>query len=252
MLKDLPSGKMYNFFIDDNVFFFTDLHRRRPDSIFDNHYLAELREAHRKYGTLFTLNTFYHNWHEPEFDLSLFSDRYRAEFEANAAWLKLAFHAYSEFPERPYSEACPEKFVDHYELWRSAMSRIAGEKTLAPPVIFHYYDAVPEARRYMRARGMKFHAVRSGDGIVCNRDFDQYEIPLDIFLNRFGGDVSGMLSVLKAKMENGQEKFLIGSHEQYAYPHYKRFIPEYFEGIDAVCKLMRDRGYKPAYFNALV
>ena len=70
MLKPIPDGKIYNFFIDDNVFFFDDILRHRFSSIFDSFYLAGLKQAHQRFGTRFTLNTFYHNWHHPEFDLS--------------------------------------------------------------------------------------------------------------------------------------------------------------------------------------
>lgn len=243
---------MYNFFIDDNVFFFHDLHRRLPASVFDNHYLAGLREAHRRFGTKFTLNTFYRNWHAPEFDISLLTDRYRSEFEKNSDWLKLAFHGYCEFPERPYSEAFPEKFVEHYEAWRGEIVRIAGEKTIFPPVIFHYFDAAPEPRRYLRERGMKFYTVRDGDGIVYNPEFDQYEIPLDIFLNRLRGNIAGIRDALEKKISSGRQKLLIGSHEQYAFPYYERYIPEYFDGLFAACELMYRHKYEPEYFNAIV
>lgn len=251
MLKPLPEGKYYNFFIDDNIFFFTDIAREKPASIFDHFYLAGLRKAHREFGTEFTLNTFYHNWHEPGFDLSHFPDRYRAEFEDNSDWLRLAFHGHSEFPERPYSEAYPEKFAEHYEQWESATTRIAGAATVAAPVIFHYFDAVAEARRFMRARDMKFFTVRSGDGIVRNAEFDQYEIPLDIFLNRLRDDLNGMRDILTGKIAAGQKLLLVGSHEQYAYPRYARYIPEYFDGLFMTCRLLTDNGFEPVYFNDL-
>ena len=252
MLKALPDEKTYNFFIDDNIFFFTELYRQSPRSIFDSRYLAKLREAHREFGTCFTLNTFYHNWHEPDFDLSQFPDTYRSEFEANADWLRFAFHARSEFPGRPYSDACPEKFAEHYDLWHAALARIAGESALTAPVIVHYFDAVAEARRRLRELGMKFFAVRSGSGVAYNREFDQYEIPLDIFLNRWGGDLAGIRGLLAGKIDAGQKMILVGSHEQYAFPHYARYIPEYFDGLFLACRLLTEHGYRSVYFNELV
>ena len=45
---------------------------------------------------------------------------------------------------------------------------------------------------------------------------------------------------------------LVGSHEQYAYPRYAKFIPEYFDGLFMTCKLLTDSGYAPAYFNDLI
>ena len=252
MLKPIPDGRMYNFFIDDNVFFFDDICSRRFGSIFDNFYLAGLKRAHERFGTKFTLNTFYHNWHHPEFDLSQFPDRYRAEFEANSDWLRLAFHGHSEFPQRPYSEAYPEKIAEHYGQWHQAVCRIAGEMTVMAPVIFHFFDAVPDARRFMREQGMKFFAIRKGDAIVPNAEFDQYEIPVDIILNLFKADIAGIRATLEEKAAAGQQKILIGSHEQYAYRHYGNYIPEYFDGLFAACETMKKYGYEPVYFNELV
>ena len=252
MVNTIPAGKMYNFFIDDNVFFFDDIYRHGFSSVFDNFYLAGLKQAHERFGTKFTLNCFYHNWHNPTFDLSLFPDRYRAEFEANADWLKFAFHGHSEFPEKPYSEAYPEKIADHYAQWHQAMCRIAGEKSLIAPVIFHYFDAAPDARKFMRDQGMKFFAVRTGAKAAFNSEFDQYEIPVDIILNLFKADIAGIRATLERKAASGQQKILIGSHEQYAYRHYVNYIPEYFDGLFAACEVMKEAGYEPVYFNELV
>ena len=250
-VKNLPEGKMYNFFIDDNVFFFDDICRHKFNSVFDNFYLAGLKKAHERFGTGFTLNTFYHNWHHPQFDLSQFPDRYRTEFEANSDWLRLAFHGQSEFPEYPYSKAYPEKIAEHYEQWRNAMIRIAGEKSLFAPVIFHYFDAAPNARKFMREQGMKFFAVPTSGKAAFNAEFDQHEIPVDIILNLFKADIAGIRGTLEQKIAAGQQKILIGSHEQYAYRHYVNYIPEYFDGLFAACETMKKHGYEPVYFNDL-
>ncbi|MBO4647630.1 MAG: hypothetical protein J5806_05690 [Lentisphaeria bacterium] len=252
MIKAVPEGRMYNFFIDDNVFFFDDIFRHGFASIFDSFYLAGLKRAHERFGTRFTLNTFFHNWHHPEFDISQFPDRYRAEFEANSDWLRFAFHGQSEFPENPYSTAYPEKIAEHYEQWRREMVRIAGESTLIAPVIFHYFDAAASARKFMREQGMKFFAVRTGSPFALNSEFDQYEIPVDIILNLFKADIAGIRTTLEGKLAAGQQKILIGSHEQYAYRHYVNYIPEYFDGLFAACEVMKNRGCEPVYFNELV
>ncbi len=252
MVRKIPDGRMYHFFIDDNIFFFDDIFRHGFASVFDNFYLAGLKRAHERFGTKFTLNTFLRNWHHPSFDLPQFPDRFRAEFERNSDWLRFAFHGESEFPEYPYSRAYPEKIAEHYGQWRREMVRIAGEKSLTGPVIFHYFDAAPDARKFMRERGMKFFAVPKGDSAVFNPEFDQYEIPVDIILNLFQADVSGIRAALEGKIAAGQQKILIGSHEQYAYRHYENYIPEYFDGLFAACEVMRANGFESVYFNELV
>ena len=252
MLKNLPEGKIYNFFIDDNVFFFTDIVKHSFKSVFDNFYLAGLKTMHKKYGVKFTLNTFYHNFHEPEFDLSLVDDRYKSEFEKNSDWLKFAFHAHSEYPEYPYSEAYPEKYPEHYEEWYNAMQRIVGDQSLIAPVIYHYFGATPEIRHYMRQRGMKFHSIRQETKLQYNAEFDQYELSVDAILNLFWDDIPKIKETFENKIASGQEKILIGSHEQYAYKHYVNYIPRYFDEIEAACATMKNHGYESVYFNEIV
>lgn len=252
MLKNLPDGKMYNFFIDDNVFFFHDIIKNSFASIFDNFYLAGLKKIHEKYGTVFTLNSFFHNHHSPEFDLSQADDRYRDEFEKNSDWLRLAFHGYSEFPEYPYSIGCPEKMTGHYKQWHEAIIRIAGEKTLIAPVIFHYFDTTAENRRLMREKGMKFFAVPQENVFSYNAEFEQYDMSVDVILNLFGADIDGIKNRLESKINAGQDKILIGSHEQYAYKFYCNYIPEYFAEIEAACEIMKKYGYESVYFNELI
>ena len=248
----LPDGKMYNFFIDDNIFFFTDIFRKKCSAIFEHFYLENLKNIHEKYGTVFTLNCFRHNHHEPDFDLSLFPDKYRSEFEDNASWLRLAFHADSEKPNRPYKEVHPEKLEEHYALWKKEMVRIAGEKTLIAPVIIHFFDALPPGRHFLRGRGMKLYAVRSGGAFAYNPEFDQIEMPVDMFLNHYFSDIGKMQEIVSEKIASGQQKFLIGSHEQYAYAHYRSYIPEYFAGVDAVCRMLTENGYEPVYYSEVI
>ena len=104
----------------------------------------------------------------------------------------------------------------------------------------------------MRAHGMKFHAVRMDEKGSFNPEYDQYEIPVDIILNLLWADIDGIRSTLEKKIAAGQQKILIGSHEQYAYRHYKNYIPEYFDGLYAACEVMKNNGYEPVYFNELV
>ena len=252
MLNTLPADRMYNFFIDDNIFFFTDIVKHSFKSVFDNFYLAGLKRMHEKYGVKFTLNSFYHNFHEPEFDLSLVDERYRGEFEKNSDWLRFAFHGDSEYPEYPYSEAYPEKYPEHYEKWYDSMKRIAGEQSIIAPVIYHYFGATPEIRCYMRERGMKFHAMRNETKLQYRAEFDQYELSVDAILNLYWDDIDGIAKALEEKIVSGQDKILIGSHEQYAYKHYVNYIPRYFDEIEIACKTMNKHGFECVYFNELV
>ena len=47
------------FFIDDTIWVFRDLTRKRPASLFDNPFMKMLKGAHDKYGMKVQLNVFY-------------------------------------------------------------------------------------------------------------------------------------------------------------------------------------------------
>ena len=241
----------YNFFIDDNVFFFQDICKHRFASIFDQFYLGGLKKAHEKYGTKFTLNCFWKNFHDPSFDLSQFPDTYRSEFETNASWLRLAFHGFAEFPEYPYSKAHPEKLEEHYELLTKELKRIAGPQTLIAPVIMHYFDDTPELRKFMRSKGMKYFALPDAEAPARNEKYDMCDIPVDAILNLFKDDTAGIEERLRQRVASGRELICIGSHEQYAYRSYVNYIPRYFDEIDAALKVMAENNCESVYFNEL-
>ena len=251
MRNKLPDGKKYNFFIDDNIFFFNDIQKHCYPSVFDNFYLGGLRKAHEKYGTKFTLNCFWKNWHNPSFDLGQFPDKYRGEFERNSSWLKFAFHAFEEFPGYPYSRAYPDQLPAHYERLMSELARIVGKGSLIAPVIMHYFDLTPENRIFMRNHGMKFFAVRDGETIVWNRDYAMYDMPVDAILNLFKDDLAGIRERLRSRIGAGKNLICIGSHEQYAFRSYANYIPEYFQEIDTALEVMAENGYESVYFHEL-
>ncbi len=51
--------KKVQFFIDDVLWVFRDLTRKKPSSLFDNPYMAILKRAYDEYGVKVQLNAFY-------------------------------------------------------------------------------------------------------------------------------------------------------------------------------------------------
>lgn len=137
LVWDKKSFRRCNFYIDDNIFLFTDLARQRPARAFDHFYLQELKKLHDKYGLKITLNCFCHNSHE-KFLLQEMPDIWKSEFEDNSAWLKFALHAYSEFPDRPYAEASRRDFLRDYELFKNEVERFAGKSSFIVPAVLHW------------------------------------------------------------------------------------------------------------------
>jgi len=54
---------------------------------------------HRKYGTKIHHNLYYQT---AGFNLSQMPAKFRAEWQQNADWLRLTFHARANEPDRPY------------------------------------------------------------------------------------------------------------------------------------------------------
>ena len=154
---DKKSFRRCAFYLDDNVFLFTELAKQRPARAFDHFYLKFLKEMHRRYGIKVTLNSFYHNDHE-EFLLKDMPDIWKSEFEENSDWLKFALHSYSEFPDRPYTEATRKDFLRDYELMRSEVARFAGEKSFIVPQVMHWNNVSPGVADELLKLGAKCYS----------------------------------------------------------------------------------------------
>ena len=154
---DKQSFPRYNFYIDDHIFTFTDLAKERPARAFDHFYLKGLKSIHDKYGTKFSLNCFYHNAHH-EFLLKDMPDIWKSEFIDNSDWLKFSFHAYSEFPDRPYAEASAEDIGRDWDLVQNEIIRFAGEESYIPPCVTHWVNIHPAAAQEMIRRGTRCYA----------------------------------------------------------------------------------------------
>lgn len=151
----------YSFSIDDNVFFLWDLFNRDiswSSSLFDNFYLRGLRDLHNKYGTRFTLNLFYkvddrYSGTFGPFSLDQFSDKYKKEWEENSEWLRLAFHAFSEFPNRPYQDASSEKVLEDFDLVEKEIKRFSGSAYI-PTSITHWAMLQGKVFPMLREKGV--------------------------------------------------------------------------------------------------
>jgi hypothetical protein len=151
---DRHSKPRYRFAIDDNIFFLRDIATKRYKSLFDSFYLNGLRKLHRKYRAKFVLNIFYAT-PENDFNLSQFPASYKGEWADCANWLKLAFHAYSEFPDRPYQYDPPEKLAKDMDLVGGEILRFAGKATYSPPTTIHWGMVHPAAWPVLVQRGVK-------------------------------------------------------------------------------------------------
>jgi len=266
---DRHSRPRYRFSIDDNSFWLRDIAQKGYDSLFDCFYLDILRKLHSEYGAKFTLNIYHHT--ADGFEIDEFPDRYRGEFEDNADWLVLAFHARANDPDRLYQYAAPETLIADLEQVNEQIIRFAGEQTLAPPTVIHWGMIMPEALPALYEQGVRvlsgfspprpfgwdvnywlddarsewlYHHEALKDfasGIIFSR--------VDIVCNNT--PIEQVESALKPLYDSPLQAEIMDlfTHEQYFWPFYVHHIPDHGERLDATIRWVTERGYEPVFFH---
>ncbi len=158
--------KLAFFFIDDVIWVFRDLARMKPASLFGTPFMSMLKENHDKYGLTVQLNIFYRTdffYGDDEFTLADMPDTYKAEFEANSDWLRLAFHAKQEFPDYPYVNATYQDVANNYNAVVNEIKRFAGEKSVANILVPHWLPVSREGCLALRDCGVTITGCSSGE-----------------------------------------------------------------------------------------
>ncbi len=260
----------YRLQVDDNSFFLRDIHQKDYKSLFDSFYLSMYRNLHQKYGSKFTLNIF-NSTPERDFVLADFSSKYKSEWEDNADWLRLAFHAENEFPDRPYEHASPEELARDFDLVAAEIGRFAGRAYRQPGVI-HWGTVKPEAYKTLYDRNVRVlsgYFVKSSDNSwpVCYQLPDapcEYLAAHDGWMDYNSGLVFSKvefvvdrtpLDEISPKLEqtfsnpNTAEVIDLLAHEQYFWPFYRYYMPDHHQRLDRAFSLLTEHGYKPVFLD---
>ncbi|OGD19156.1 MAG: hypothetical protein A2W03_05990 [Candidatus Aminicenantes bacterium RBG_16_63_16] len=266
---DKNSRPRYRFSIDDNSFFLRDIAQKKYASLFDSFYLKMLRGLHSKYGTRFVLNLYYTTG--DGFDLTKFSDRYQGEWKNNADWLRLAFHARANDPDRPYQYAEPAKLAADLDRVAEEIRRFAGEEVYSPPTVIHWGMIQPAALKPLSERGVRvlsgyFERVPTGWDInyLLDDDRSEYLARHDALMDFSSGIVFSKIDIVVnttpvdkiaptleplANDPNQAEIMDLFTHEQYFWPFYFNYIPDHPQRMDAVLRWVTERGYEPVFFH---
>ena len=283
LVWDKKSCKRYAARIDDNIFFLREIARERPKSLLEHFYLKNLHRLHQDYGTKFILKCFYRDDHHG-FEMKEFPDCYRGEFREHSDWLKLSFHAYSEFPDRPYQHATAARLASDFDLVKDQIIRFAGEESFIAPTNVHWAMLPPELFSVLRERGSR---VLTSGGFLSNRIIVEGEIvevgaascdigffyeqdvarhmqakrcfydpDHDLFLSRTffccnidtSAEIERKIRVEDARRE-GTDIMEAVTHEQYAFRDYAGFLPDYFQRLETACKTLSELDYQPVFFS---
>ncbi len=270
----------YRLSSDDNILFLQDItaHQDTYKSIFDNPYLALYKKAHDLYDAKVHINLFYEfnpaeaNFSDKDreyFNLSMMTDRFREEFRANAHWLKLAFHANSEFPDKPYKYASAERVTEDCLKVCREICRFAGPECLNDTTTVHWGEASREGVRALRALGFRsltgYFEKLNGEPLVAyytddelcdhigSRDFwmdteeDMLFGRIDLVLN--SGTLAYVQDTLRQVAADPHRGGFVSImiHEQYFYPDYSHYLPDYEERVLSSCRYLHENGYRGAH-----
>jgi hypothetical protein len=266
---DKYSSPRYRFSIDDNIFFLRDIARKKYASLFDCFYLKGLKDLHEKYRAKFVLNIYYAA--ADDFNLTQFPDRYRSEWRDSAAWLRLAFHAYANDPDRPYQYADPAKVIADLHLVREQILRFAGEEVYSPPTVIHWDMVQPTALRPLYENGVR---VLSGGFRLANGNWDvnyfldddrsEYLSRHTLLMDFPSGIVfsKGSLTCNKVPVEqivptleavaanpDRAEIMDLFTHEEHFWPFYHAYRPDHFQRLDAALRWVTEHGYQPVFYH---
>ncbi|NLD88276.1 MAG: hypothetical protein GX633_08480 [Clostridiales bacterium] len=302
----------YFFFSDDHIWTFRSLAKARPKSLFDNAYLRFMRSLHEKYDMKIQLNVFYstHPSHGgPEFTLSEMPDIYKPEFIENSCWLRLAFHAYSEFPQFPYINVRYDKMKSDFDILTSEIIRFAGEETLSHQFVPHYlpvssegvkalydcgidcvgcsygFDAPEEAEKeldeislqrlndgryedtsrayYKNTSGGVLQLTLRGYNHIPQDEAEKYEYTKLFYVDKKTGMKYKRLAHVVLNLHTpeeikriitpmlGSEFIGIGNHEQYFYPFYRNYEPDYRIRVETAIRMMHENGYESAFVDEI-
>lgn len=266
---DRYSEPRYRFSIDDNSFFLRDIFQKGYRSLFDCWYLQMLRDLNRKYGTKFSVNIYYTTG--DDFSLPQFPDRYRGEWRDQAEWLKLAFHAHADKPDRPYQDVPPEKLLADLDQVAEQIHRFAGPEAYAPPTVIHWGMTRPSALQPLTTRGVRVLSgyFRQSRGVYdvnyrFNDEVSEYLSRHDVWKDFTSGivfsrvdivcnsvPVERIVSTLEPQIQDPQTAEILDlfTHEQYFWPFYSNYLPDHPQRLDVALRWVTEHGYRPVFFH---
>jgi hypothetical protein len=258
--------KYFVFTIDDNIRFFRELTEWNCESLFVHPYLALFKKLHDSLGLKVQLNCFQQE-EDTRFQLSRMSDKYRAEWETNASWLKLSFHSKKEFPIEPYKQSDYAQLYNDCIAVNKEIERFAGNNSLAKTTTVHYCLATENGVKALKSCGVKGllglygteenpqdsydcvfeESERIRQGLIVEKD-GVYHAGIDVILNLY--ETEEIVELLERL--NGRNIVKIMIHEQYFYPDYAYYQSDFQEKIEKVVRFLKSKVYESAFFEELL
>jgi hypothetical protein len=264
------SRKRYRFSSDDNIFFLRDLAQdpARYLSLFDHPYLRFWRSLRDEFGTKTHINIYYQC---DGFDLTQMPDAWRDEWESNADWLRLTFHALGDQPPRPYRNAGYSQLAHDFDLITGHIRRFAGDAVLSTTTTVHWAECPRGGVRALRDRGIQtliglfdldtrtpdttYYLSREESDRAdtrpawYDRDTRMMFIPCAAVVNNLA--VDDIVPHLDARAENPSAVELLELliHEQYFREESGHYMPDIEDKSRTAVRWAHERGYEPCFWS---
>ena len=255
--------KQFCFTVDDNVRFLRELNAGQAESIFDHPYLALYRRLHERFGLKVQLNLFYR---DPWFDLSQMTDRYAAQWAENSDWLRMSFHSEAE-TVRPYEFSPYEEVYADCKAVQEEICRFASPASLGKTTTVHYCLNTQEGLQALKDNGVTGLLGLYGTDEAPRTSYQtkQEDLPrlrageaveddgviygaIDLILNLYSKEE--ILSRLEKLNHRTTLRVMI--HEQYFYPDYRAYQPDFAEKLEATFEFLTERGYESRFFEEMI
>ena len=266
------AANKYRLSLDDNIWFLQDIAHKKYNSLFENPYLSFFKDVNKQYGTKVHINIYYECPEFGGFNLSQMPDSYKNEWENNADWLRLSFHADKNKPDKPYIEAGYERVKSDYDKTVNEIKRFAGDAVLGPVTTCHWGEMTKYGVRAFRTAGIRavlssfpipgtsktignYHLTdEQVEALIWYGFYKDHEEDMvfragDIVLNSHTPEeITAILNKIPEQYPNRSYVDLL-IHEQYFYPHYSIYLPDYKERVLTGVKWCVDRGFESAFIS---
>jgi hypothetical protein len=269
---DKGSVKRYRFSVDDNIEFLKDLglNPGAYSSLFDHWYLAFWREMHRTYDAKIHVNIYYQR---NGFDLTQMPDKWKEEWQENAPWLHLSFHALADQPERPYRHATYTQLAHDYDLVCGHIRRFAGNEVLTKTTTVHWADCPKPAAVALRDRGIEQviglfwmepfekscttgYYLSQEECAHCDRRCAWYDRETGLMFIRCTSvvnavKVENIASHLDERTSTPETSEMVELliHEQYFRKDLPHYDPTTMDKVRAALEWVTKKGYKPVFWS---
>ncbi len=200
------------------------------------------------------------------FDLSQMTEAYYEEWKENSDWLKLSFHSDME-NVRPYKNAGYVEVYEDCKRVHEQIKRFASDEALANTTTIHCCLLTEGGLKAMEDNGVEGllglfgtdENPRTSYGIEESkakqiRDGETVRIKkisfaaIDIVLNCFSTE--DILQQLEHLI--GRDCIRVMIHEQFFYPDYKNYHPEFEEKLRKTFSFLSEHSYQSSFFGDLV